>query len=207
MVVFVNVVLQEILHSLYSVTFGHVPMDADASGCLRCYLTLLCMLHELSPNRFFGQTWPHLKRSAGKIVKHSYRRPRCICKQMNTDSIMFTSQLSCVLFRIAKLSPSIQISSLRRIKSVFTSVVCNPFNLMSCYASNRLLSHLSNLSASIMIWSLQSFKRENSLTSHLAPKPFYTTFRRQTNPALQENYASELYLVMILHVSRAGLTS
>ena len=43
--------------------------------------------------------------------------------------------------------------------------------------------------------------------SHWTPKPFYITLCRQKNPALQENYASELCRVVILHLSRAVLTS
>ena len=43
--------------------------------------------------------------------------------------------------------------------------------------------------------------------THMALEPFYIFLRRQENPALRKNYTSELHQVMILHLSRAGLTS
>jgi hypothetical protein len=33
-----------------------------------------------SPKRFFAQTWPHLKGSAGEIIKHKFTRNKSTCK-------------------------------------------------------------------------------------------------------------------------------
>ena len=60
----------------------------------------------------------------------------------------------------------------------------------------------------LAIGSLQFFRRRASPTSisHRTQKPFYNSLCRQKNPASRENYASELYQV-ILRLSRVGQTS
>jgi hypothetical protein len=50
-------------------------------------------------------------------------------------------------------------------------------------------------------------KQPTYFPSHQTPKAFYITLRRQTDPALRENYAFELHQVKILRPSRAGMTS
>jgi hypothetical protein len=74
--------------------------------------------------------------------------------------------------------------------------------LISRYTINRVLSKLR---CSIMI--LGSQANRDTRPTHQTPKPFYITLRRQINPPLGENFACELHQVMILHLSRAGLTS
>ena len=57
---------------------------------------------------------------------------------------------------MASMSPprSIQINSLRRNNNVFTTVICNPLDLVSFYSNNRVLSRLP---VSTMTWlSIQS---------------------------------------------------
>jgi hypothetical protein len=85
-------------------------------------------------------------------------------------------------------SPLIQISSLRRNNNVLTSVISNPLLLMSCYTINRVLSDLA--SSMIRITS-------HACPTHQTPNPFYITLRRQKNPALRQNYVSELQQEMI----------
>ena len=95
-------------------------------------------------------------------------------------------------------SPLIQISSLRRNNDVFTSVICNPLILLSRYRINLVLSYL-RASELTSTWGGPGL-------SHRTPKPFYITIRHQKHLALQENYAFELYQVMVLHLSRVDLT-
>ena len=82
----------------------------------------------------------------------------------------------------------IPISSLRRIKNLFPSVIFNPLPLMSRYANNRFLS-LSRIRTSII--TRLAHEQEFTRPTHQTRKPFYITSRRQINPVLQENYASE----------------
>jgi hypothetical protein len=96
-------------------------------------------------------------------------------------------------------SPLIQISSLRRNNNVLTSVISNPFVQISCYTINRVLS---NVLPSPMILS-----HMHTCPTHRTPNPFYIALCRQKSPALRQNYASELQQEMILHLSRACLTS
>jgi hypothetical protein len=101
-------------------------------------------------------------------------------------------------------SPLIQISLLRRNNNVFASAINNPFDLMSCYSTNRGLSRscASNSTTMTMARMLRP-----CLTTHQARMPFYITPCRQKNPASVENYAFELHQVMILRLSRVGRTS
>ena len=66
---------------------------------------------------------------------------------------------------------------------------------------NRVLSRLQIRASDL------TSTRRSAGPSHRIPKPSYITLRREIGPALLENYASELYQVMILQLSRAGLTS
>ena len=93
-------------------------------------------------------------------------------------------------------SPLILKSSLRRIKNVFTSIIWFPLKLVSRYSINRVLFLLRP-------YAMTSF----AYLSHQARKPFYITLSRRENPASQENYASELYQVMIMHLLKVGRTS
>jgi hypothetical protein len=97
----------------------------------------------------------------------------------------------------------IQISSLRRINNVFTSVIYKPLDLISRYLNNRVLSKLRPSSMTRLVMGSKHFFTR----IHRTRKPFYITSRRQRNPALRENYASELHQVMILRLSRVGRTS
>ena len=45
--------------------------------------------HLPSPKRFFAQSWPHLKRNTGEIVKHMFTRNRAKCKYRVTDNAVF----------------------------------------------------------------------------------------------------------------------
>ena len=96
------------------------------------------------------------------------------------------------------LSPLIQVSLPKRSNVVFTSVICNPLNLLSRYAINRVLLWFEE-------WSMIAGGYPRP--THPTQRPFYITLNRQKNHALRENYASELHQVMIIHLSRAGLTS
>ena len=78
----------------------------------------------------------------------------------------------------------IPISSLRRIKNLFPSVIFKHFLLMSCYANNFLSFRTSNMTR-------LSQEKNLARPSHQTRKPFYITSRRQINPVLRENYASE----------------
>ena len=120
----------------------------------------------------------------------------------NTDS-----PLTWILTRLPiSSSLLIQISSLRRNKHVFPSDIYVPLYLVFRYLNNRVLSLLI---ASIMTRGarLESQTTSRSGSTQHPRKPFSITPCRQTNPALQENYASELYRLMILRLSRVGRTS
>ena len=89
----------------------------------------------------------------------------------------------------------IPISLLRRIKNLFLSVIFDPLPLMSRYANNRFLS-LSRIRTSSMTrlaheQTRLAHEQEFARPSHQTRKPFYITSRRQINPVLRENYASE----------------
>ena len=128
-------------------------------------------------------------------------------KVLSTDNVIFYFHAFTIPFREADVlsasclssSHLIQKNSLRRNNDVFTLVICSPLHLLSRYTINRVLSGLrvSPLAST----------RGATRTSHRTPKPFYITLGREKDPALRENYACELYQVMILHLSRAGLTS
>ena len=128
-------------------------------------------------------------------------------KVLSTDNVIFYFHLFTIVpFRDSELdpnggvqsSPLIRKSSLRRNNVVFTLVISKPVDLLSRYTINRVLwgSRPSAISST----------RGGSWPSHRTPKPFYIALRRQKDPALRQNYALELYQVMILHLSRAGLT-
>ena len=100
----------------------------------------------------------------------------------------------------------IQISSLRRNKHVFPSVIYIPLYLVFRYLNNRVLSLLRASSMTQGARLATQATGGSSSTQH-PRKPSSITPCRQTNPALQENYASELYRLMILRLSRVGRTS
>ena len=95
----------------------------------------------------------------------------------------------------------IKISSLRRNKNVFPSVIYDPLCQISCYTKNGALPSLISSST------LTRLLRRSHGCIHRTREPFYITPRRQKNPASRENYASELHQVMILRLSRVGRTS
>ena len=82
----------------------------------------------------------------------------------------------------------IPINLLRRVKNLFPLVIFDPLPLMSRYANNRFLS-LSRIRTSSM--TRLAHEQEFARPSHQTRKPFYITSRRQINPVLRENYASE----------------
>ena len=93
-------------------------------------------------------------------------------------------------------SPLILKSSLRRIKNVFTSIIWLPLELISRYSINRVLFLLRPYAMTSLAY-----------LSHQARQPFYiSTLSRQEDPASQENYASKLYQVMIMHLLKVGRT-
>ena len=94
----------------------------------------------------------------------------------------------------------IQISSLRRNNNVFTSVICNPFLLVSRYSDNRVLS---SLKASYMT----GFERGTIRPTHQTRRPSYITPCQQKNPASRENYVSELHQATMLRLLKVGRTS
>jgi hypothetical protein len=117
--------------------------------CTYCLLTDYDLIHDLpseSPNRFFTQIWPHLKRSAGEIVKHKFRRNNSTGK--STDNVVFTKtnfHAFTIPFRGAErplLSALIQIILLRRDKDFFQSVIRKFLHLMSVYPSIWIFSRL-----------------------------------------------------------------
>ena len=79
--------------------------------------------------------------------------------------------------------PLIQKSSLRRIKSVFTSVIYNILDLISRYSINRVLLLVRPCTITA------GLTRKRGYLSHQTQKPFCITPSRQENPASQENYA------------------
>ena len=102
------------------------------------------------------------------------------------------------------LSVLIQISSLRRNNNVFSSVIYKEFDLESCYSTHRVLPFLRGSPSTVTTQTSQS---RRAPPSHQTQNPFYITSHRRKNPVSRENYASELYRVMILRLSRVGLTS
>ena len=100
------------------------------------------------------------------------------------------------------LSLLIQKSSLTRSNNVFPSVIYKPLNLISRYSNDRVPSLLKT-------YTMTGLTKQwcNQRPTHQARKPFYITPRRQKNRASRENYASELYQVSILRLSRVGRTS
>ena len=96
----------------------------------------------------------------------------------------------------------IQLCSLRRNNNVFTSVICTPFHLVSRYSNSRLL---------LLLRILHMTGLSNG-TGYIQPtqqtrKAFYITPFRQKNPALRENYASELHQPKMLRLLKVGRTS
>ena len=108
-----------------------------------------------------------------------------------------------ILFRDVEesSSPLIQVNLLRWSNVLFTLVINNSFDLVLLYTINRVLLRVEPYS--IIAGSYSGYGHATPQTQ----QPFYITFRRQKDHALRENYASELHQVMILHLSRAGLTS
>ena len=98
----------------------------------------------------------------------------------------------------------IQISSLRRNNDVFTSIICNPFHLVSRYSNNRVL--LLRTFRELHMTGLVKAK-EFIQPTHQTRKAFYITPCRQKNPALRENYASELHQPKMLRLLKVGRTS
>ena len=89
----------------------------------------------------------------------------------------------------------IPINLLRRVKNLFPLVIFDPLPLMSRYANNRFLS-ISRIRTSSMTrlaheQTRLAHEQEFARPSHQTRKPFYITSRRQINPVLRENYASE----------------
>lgn len=101
---------------------------------------------------------------------------------------------------LMSLSPLIQINLPRRNNDAFTSVIWN--YLIFRYTGNWILLSLSYH----MIW-LSNQANTHTCPSRQTPKPFFITICHQTNLPFRENYAYELHQVMILNLSRAGLTS
>ena len=95
----------------------------------------------------------------------------------------------------------IQISSLRRNNNVFTSVIFYPFHLVSRYSDNRVLSSLKPSHITCVL------TRGGIRPTHQTRRPFYITPCQQKNPALRENYASELHQAMMLRLLKVGRTS
>ena len=128
-------------------------------------------------------------------------------KVLSTDNVVFYFHaLTIIPLRYPddmSSSPLIQISLLRRNNDVFPSVIRINSVFISRYTINRVLSGLVT-SQSSLTW---VSTRGSAGSFHRTPKLSYITLGREKDPALQENYASELYQVMILHRSKAGLTS
>ena len=104
---------------------------------------------------FFTQTWPHLKRSTGDVIKRKFTWNESICKYWNL----------CLLSRVCLFwnpprhpdvdilcSPLIQISSLRRNNNVFTSAVGKGFDFTSGCTINIILSNLRTSDWYMIIW-------------------------------------------------------
>ena len=97
----------------------------------------------------------------------------------------------------------IQISSPRRNNKVLTSVIYKSLCLLSRYSSIRVLSWLSSC---YMTW-LAITAEWYTCPTHQARTHFYITPLRQKNLASRENYASELYQVMIMRLLKVARTS
>ena len=127
-------------------------------------------------------------------------------KVLSTGNVVFHFHaLTIIPFRYPddmSSSPLIQISSLRRNNDVFLSVIRINSVFISRHTINRVLSRLVASQSSIT-WTP---RRGSAGSFHRTPKLSYITLDREKDPALQENYASELYQVMIPHRSKVGLT-
>ena len=144
----------------------------------------------------------HGRISKGALGRSSSTNLREIDPHVSTDYLFYfhacTIPSRDVLEKTTatSLSPLIQVSLPRRSNAVFTSA--NSFYLMSLFTINREVFWV-NLTI------IASFRY--ACPSHQTPQPFYTIFRRHKDHALRENYASDLQQVMIMHLSREGLTS
>jgi hypothetical protein len=154
-----------------------------------------------TPNR---QIWPHLKGSAGGIIRHKSTRNKSTCKYWVLSTSLLTKFRNSNILNMSS-SLLIQISSMRRINNVFASVIEIPLHLIS---DNR---RLTMLCASNMTLARETRGRGRGRgtpsESHQTRMPFYIIPCCQKNSASVENYASDLHQVMILRLSRVGRTS
>ena len=158
--------------------------------------------------RSFSRT--HGRISMGALGRSSDTNPRKMSSFVSTSLPTIFHAFSTPFrdadgyLKVASISSSllIQISSLRRNKKVFPSVIYNAFGQIPRHTNNgalpRRIASASTLTR--LPW------RSHGGT-HRTREPFYITPCRQKNPASRENYASELHQVMILRLSRVGRTS
>ena len=157
--------------------------------------------------RFRGFSRKHGRISKGAGERPLNTNPREMSPRVSTSfptnfhafSIPFRKALHVKMTSVS-LSLSIQISSMRKNNNALTSVIYNPFDLISRYTNIRVPSRFP---ASVMIRPGRGRLRP----SHRTRKPFYITTSHQKDHALRENYASELHQVIILRLSRVGRTS
>ena len=170
---------------------------------------MICCFRHLTG--IFAQTWPYLKRSTGEVIEHKFTRNKSSRKYWLLKYWLLT--LSCFNFHAftasipltgmrTSLSPLIQVNLLKRSNIVFTSVIWNTFNLVSCYTINRVLFWVRNSTIKEMVP-----RYYYTCPTHQKQQAFYITLPREKDLGLLENYASELHQVMILHLSRAGMIS
>ena len=197
-------------YSLVLVSCSTKRLVISTSGNSNSSLSLFIRSHVPSPTstntKFFKKAWPYRKGIAGgtirvrhKSIRNKFTGKYYIPTNFYSSSIPFrNARPGKALFQLFTLL--IQISSLRRINNVFTSIIDHGFNLISHYTNNRVLSRLRS-------WAMTSTWIVGPCLIHQTRKPFYTTRYRQKNPASQGNYAYELHQVMILRLSRVGQTS
>ena len=157
--------------------------------------------------RSFSRT--HGRISMGALGRSSDTNPRKMSSFVSTSLPTIFHAFSTPFrdadgyLKVTSISSSllIQISSLRRNKIVFPSVIYDPLRQVSCYTKNGALPSLPS--------TMTRLRRESrrSQGTHRTREPFYITPFHQKNPASREKYASELHQVMILRLSRVGRTS
>ena len=160
-------------------------------------LSLFIRGHVPSPtnSKFFEQAWPHLKGIARGTIRHKSTRNTKFTGKYYIPTNIHSSRIpfrnaSPVKALLQLFTLLIQISSLRRINNVFTSIIEYFLNLISRYTNNRVLSRFRS-------WTIRT-RTSGACLIHQTRKPFYTTRYRQKNPASQGNYAYELHQVMML---------
>ena len=112
----------------------------DTEDWTRCNIICSCLyIPTDSDTKFFKQAWPHLKESKGLLEGPSDTNPRKILG--SRVSAIHQPTFSHIVFLSETQAPLplflIQISSLRRINNVFTSV--QGIDIISRYTNNRVL--------------------------------------------------------------------